>query len=506
MVEITKEFHIESMQYIRLHDTDSVAIALEDLKQGTDIHIAETSFSLREDILAGHKFSIMDIAVDAPVIKYGAKVGLAFKAILTGEHVHTHNVKTSLSGIESYTYAPEISPSKEAAADWAFEGYRREGGKVGTRNEVWVLSTVGCVSRLAERIATRANQRFEDACDGVVAFTHPFGCSQTGGDHENTKAITLALAQHPNAGGVLIVGLGCENNQISALLAALPEHRRSRVRYFNCQEVDDEIESGVEKIAELVDELRGDKREPCALSDLVIGMKCGGSDGFSGLSANPLVGRISDAVSAASGTVLLTETPEMFGAEQILMNRAVDSAVFDSTVKLINDFKQYFIDHKQNIYENPSPGNKAGGITTLEEKSMGAIQKGGTAPVTGVLQYAEPVKEKGLNLLQAPGNDAVSSTALSASGATMILFTTGRGTPLGFPAPTVKVASNSSLAASKSKWIDFDAGRVFSQGGLEVVTEELLQFIVDVASGRKKTKSEINEQREIAIWKGGVTL
>lgn len=494
------------MHFIHLHPSDSVAIALVPLTSGETICGESFELSLINDVPAGHKFAIKALEPGDVVMKYGAEIGSATNSIAVGEHVHVHNIKTRLEGLEEYEYNPIEAWQPEVSKTWSFQGYRREDGRVGTRNEIWVISSVGCVARFAERIARAADTECAGQCDGVVALTHPFGCSQTGGDHENTRKLTAALAQHPNAGAILLVGLGCENNQIRDILSLLPESRRKRVRYFNCQEVDDEMSEGVDAIRDLAAITQADKREACSASELVVGMKCGGSDGFSGLSANPLVGRIADKVCAAEGTVLLTETPEMFGAERILMNRAENEAVFQKTVSLINDFKAYFIEHKQNIYENPSPGNKEGGISTLEEKSMGAIQKGGSAIVKGVLDYAEPVKESGLNLLQSPGNDAVSSTALAASGATIILFTTGRGTPLGFPAPTVKIASNSKLATAKSTWIDFDAEPVLHGKSLDEVSDELMDVILAIASGERKTKSELNEQREIAIWKNGVTL
>lgn len=498
------------MEYIQLHSSDNVAVAIETLNKGalgnTKSVSLSAGFCLAQDISAGHKFALYAIKSGEHIIKFGAIVGVASSDIVAGEHVHTHNVKTTLNGVGEYHYEPVASFDEAIELKRFFDGYKRPDGKTGTRNELWVLSTVGCVSKIAERIALKANRLYGEQCDGVFAFTHPFGCSQTGDDHDNTRNITAALAQHANAGAVLIVGLGCENNQITELLKSIPLARKNRISYFNCQDVDDEIEVGLEKIAPLISLMSHDKREACPLSELVLGMKCGGSDGFSGLSANPLVGRITDAISQYGGTVLLTETPEMFGAEHLLMNRAESEVIFSNIVHLVNDFKQYFLDNGQNIYENPSPGNKAGGISTLEEKSMGAIQKGGVACVRGVLDYAQPVVRKGLNLLQAPGNDAVSSTALSASGSTLILFTTGRGTPLGFPAPTIKIASNTRLAKAKSKWIDFDAGQVFEKESIDHVASDLLDYIVEVASGQVQTKSELNEQREIAIWKSGVTL
>jgi altronate hydrolase len=496
------------MNSIFLHHTDSVVIALDALSAGECWDLAGIKTVVEEQLKPGHKYAIKPIAEGERVYKYGAPIGVATVDIARGEHVHSHNMATSLSGLETYHYKCNEPPaqSDKTSCNRTFFGYRRENGRVGTRNEIWVLSTVGCVARLAQKIACKAADLYSDQCDGVFAFTHPFGCSQTGDDLKKTQEIIAALAQHPNAGGVLVLGLGCENNQGKQLLEMIPAEHHRRIRFFNCQEAMDEVALGIHSIGELAQITTLDRRIKCPLSDLVLGMKCGGSDGFSGLSANPLVGRVADQLCGVDGTVLLTETPEMFGAEQILMNRAANRAVFEDIVRLVNDFKRYFIDHNQNIYENPSPGNIAGGITTLEEKSMGAIQKGGVASVKGVLRYAQPVVDCGLHLLQAPGNDGVSSTALTASGATMILFTTGRGTPLGFPSPTIKIASNSALAKSKKNWIDFDAGQLFTGKELSELSEELLDFIVDVASGRLQTCSERNDQREIAIWKNGVTL
>jgi altronate hydrolase len=383
-------------------------------------------------------------------------------------------------------------------------GYRRNDGRVGTRNEIWILPTVGCVSRTTERIAAIAHGRRSEGIDGVHAFTHPFGCSQLGDDLIGTRSLLAALACNPNAGGVLIVGLGCESNQLDALIDEIPETLRDRVRTLKAQAEEDETDAGLALVDELIAEASRVRREPVALSELVVGLKCGGSDGFSGLTANPLVGRISDVVIGSGGSAVLTEIPEIFGAERMLMARAADREVFDALVEVVNDFKRYFLEHGQPVSENPSPGNLAGGITTLEEKSLGAVQKAGGAPVADVLRYGGRVGRKGLNLLEAPGNDAVSSTALAAAGATMILFTTGRGTPLGFPVPTVKIASNSALAQRKKNWIDFDGGKVLDRG-LDATADELVALITGIASGAS-TAAERNDEREIAIWKRGVTL
>jgi len=491
----------------RLNDFDNVAVALEPLSAGVRVKLHGRDILLAADIPPGHKFALSELPEGSSIIKYGMPIGTATKHIRVGEHVHVHNLTTALRESESYEYCPTGSDEPEAQPSaLTFDGYRRENGLIGTRNEIWVLCTVGCVANLAQTIARRANEVLKGRCDGVYAFTHPFGCSQVGDDLEQTRRILAALAQNPNAGGVLLVGLGCENNQGRALLGEIPQIFRNKVRFFNCQAVADELEEGLKQVAALVDHAAGYQREPCSVSKLVLGMKCGGSDGFSGLTANPLVGRVANWMTALNGAVILTETPEMFGAEKFLMNRAASRKVFLSIVDLVDSFKQYFLDHGQSIYDNPSPGNKDGGITTLEEKSMGAIQKGGTSTVTDVLKYGEVVRRKGLSLLEAPGNDVVSSTALTASGATMILFTTGRGTPVGCPAPTVKISSNSQLAESKKNWIDFDASRVLVDGDFDSITDELIDQIIEVASGRIQTRSECNDQREIAIWKKGVTL
>lgn len=491
---------------IRVAPEDDVAVALRALARGANVDVGGVRVTLATDIAKGHKVAVRAIAAGATVHKFGFPFGKALRAIVPGEHVHTHNVATRLEGIEDYDYRPSRTPRQASeVGPRTFRGYCRRDGRVGTRNEIWILCTVGCVARTAERIARIANERFAGRVDGVHAFTHPFGCSQLGDDLSNTRRLLAALAAHPNAGGVLVIGLGCESNQLEALLAELPETERDRVRAFSAQNVDDETEEGLAAVEQLVQIAARDKREDCPLASLVIGLKCGGSDGFSGLTANPLVGAIADRVADAGGTPILTEIPEVFGAERLLMARAKDHEVFEGIVSVVNDFKRYFLDHDQPVYENPSPGNIAGGITTLEEKSLGAVQKAGHATVTQVLRYGERTKTTGLALLEAPGNDAVSSTALVAAGATIVLFTTGRGTPLGFPTPTLKIASNSALAAAKPRWIDYDAGVLVEGKDLGTAADELLRLVIDTASG-KPARNELNGEREIAIWKQGVTL
>jgi len=484
---------------------DDVAVAVRDIDAGTQVSIDGRSITLLQPIPRGHKFAIRDIATGSPIRKYGAPIGSALQDIATGAHVHSHNLATRLSGIDEYRYAGAQPDHAGRKFTRQFMGYRRADGRVGTRNEIWVLCTVGCVGRTAERIARVASTRFKGRVDGVFAFTHQFGCSQLGGDLDRTRNLIATLATHPNAGGVLILGLGCESNQLGRLLKEIPAAAQSRVRSFAAQQTGDETEEGLRVVEELVQIAEQDRREPFGLEALSIGLKCGGSDGFSGITANPLLGRIADRVTDSGGTAILTEIPEVFGAEQLLMERAASVDVFDGIVGVVNDFKQYFIRNEQPVSENPSPGNIAGGITTLEEKSLGAVQKGGHATVTQVLRYGERVHKPGLALLEAPGNDGVSSTALVAAGANLLLFTTGRGTPLGFPVPTLKISSNSALAQSKPHWIDFDAGRMLSGASSDDITDEFLDLIVATASGQL-ARNEVNEEREIAIWKDGVTL
>jgi altronate hydrolase len=492
---------------IRVHASDDVAVAVDPLEPGDVITVGGATVVVREAVPAGHKVALHALREDDVIHKYGWAIGRLTAAVDAGAWIHSHNLKTQLEGTLEYSYEPVVRGSTPPLRELTWEGFRRADGRVGTRNEVWVINTVGCVNWAAEKIARSANERFAGAIDGVHAFAHPYGCSQLGDDLGHTRRVLAGLMRHPNAGGVLVLGLGCENNQLDALLAEAGDVDRSRIRFFNTQDVFDEVQSGVTALNELVERMRDDHRETVPASALVLGNKCGGSDGFSGITANPLVGRVADRLTAAGGTVILTEVPEMFGAERVLMNRAASEPVYRDVVAMVNSFKDYFLRHGQPVYENPSPGNKAGGLTTLEEKSLGAIQKGGSSTVTSVLRYGQQVRTPGLALLEAPGNDGVSSTAMIASGATVLCFTTGRGTPLGFPAPTIKVASNSVIASKKPHWIDFDAGVLLDDpSAIEQTTDRFLAFVLDVASGRILTNNERNDVREIAIWKEGVTL
>ncbi|WP_435274122.1 UxaA family hydrolase [Psychrobium sp. nBUS_13] len=496
---------------ILVHRKDTVAVALEDLSKGAIITINDNNITLNEDIGRGHKIALGDQDINEQVIKYGYSIGYLTAPIKAGDWVHSHNLKTLLSDDDQFSYQPNqqvLDNRDNATHDMpTFMGYPRDNGLVGIRNELWIINSVGCVNHLAQSLVRQCRDKFSDLADDFLAVTHPFGCSQLGDDLAQTKQLLASLAANPNAGAVLFLGLGCENNQLSSLIKALPGEMSERIAYFNAQEVDDEEAQGMAMIEQLLATMANDKRVPCPVSKLTLAMKCGGSDGLSGLTANPLLGRISEKMARYGATVILTETPEMFGAEQVLMNNAANEAVYQDIVSLVDSFKQYFVENNQPVYENPSPGNKAGGLTTLEDKSLGAIQKGGNALVQGVIAYGEKATAKnGITLLQGPGNDAVSCTALAASGANMVLFTTGRGTPLGVPVPTVKIASNTSLATRKKHWIDYDAGQLLRLDKTqEQCTEEFFQLLLEIASG-KATKNELNQFKEISIWKGGVTL
>ena len=444
------------------------------------------------DLSTGHKIALCDIKKGENVIKYGYPIGHATEDIKAGDSVHTHNIKTNLSELLEYTYEPEFEEI-ERREERFFNGFVRKNGDVGIRNEVWIVNTVGCVNKVAETLAQKT---------GAKAFPHPFGCSQLGDDQKTTQLILKGMVNHPNAAGVLVLGLGCENNNIEVFKKVLGEWDEERVKFLNCQDVEDEIEEGIKIINELKIYADTFKREKVSVSKLKVGLKCGGSDGYSGITGNPLVGRFSDMLISCGGSTVLTEVPEMFGAEQILMKRCINKEVFEKNVNLINDFKKYFIAHNQEIYENPSPGNKAGGITTLEEKSLGCVQKGGTAPVVDILGYGDTLRKNGLNLLNGPGNDIVAITNLMAAGVHMVLFTTGRGTPVGCPVPTIKIATNSNLAKNKGNWIDFNAGEILD--GTDV-DEKFFDFCIEVANG-KLAKNEINGYSEISIFKDGVTL
>lgn len=489
--------------YIIINEFDNVAVCLRPHTKGEVVE----GVTLLDDIPQAHKVALKDIKAGEDVIKYGNPIGHATKDIKKGEHVHTHNVATNLDDVISYEYKPNYPEVLGYKSDRTVEVYERSTGEYGIRNELWIIQTVGCVSGMANKIIEEFKAKYDTTgIDGVYTFQHPFGCSQMGGDLVLTRTLLQDMVKHPNAGGVLVLGLGCEENLVSTFKDTLGAYDESRTRFLVSQEVEDEVSVGVELLKELYDQMKNDKRVTKPLSVLRIGLKCGGSDGMSGITANPLLGRFSDFLSINDAATVLGEVPEMFGAEKLLMARAKDEEIFNKIVKLINDFKVYFQNHHQVIYDNPSPGNKAGGITTLEDKSLGCTQKGGASKVNDVLAMGDRINSKGLNLLCTPGNDLCAVTTLACSGCQMVLFTTGRGTPFGGFVPTVKVATNTQMATKKSNWIDFNAGDLIDKLDMNQLLENFIDLICDIASGKKQTKNEINNFREISIFKDGVVL
>ena len=498
---------MSTVNFIKINPDDNVAVAIHPLKKGENITVNNKNIiTIQEDIPAGHKVALKDFNVDENIIKYGYPIGHTITPISQGAWINEKNIRTNLKGILNYKYTPALTHIDIQNKSLTFKGYRRKNGEAGIRNEIWIIPTVGCVNGIVNQLAQSLRQEAKDShIDSIVAYTHNYGCSQLGDDHENTRKILRDMVLHPNAGGVLLVGLGCENNQLNSFKEFLGEYDTERVRFMECQKVDDEFEEGMKLLRELYKIASKDKRIEIPINKLRIGLKCGGSDGFSGITANPLLGVFSDFLISQGGTAVLTEVPEMFGAETILMNRCESREIFNKAVQLINNFKKYFIDNHQPVYENPSPGNKAGGISTLEEKSLGCTQKCGKSPVRDVLRYGEKIQTHGLNLLSAPGNDLVAATALAASGCQMVLFTTGRGTPFGTFVPTVKVSTNTPLYKHKPGWIDFNAGALLENENMESLANRFINFIIEIASG-KYTQNEKKDYREIAIFKTGVTL
>lgn len=493
--------------HILIHPTDSVVLALQPLLQGTELRVNDNVLVVNEDIDKGGKIALADIQSGDAVIKYGSPIGFASQDIKSGMLVHTHNLKTLLTDGLTYDYLPEFPIVSVKNPEITIQAYPRSSGDIGIRNELWVIPTVGCVNAVARQIIERfKDEQNTSDIDGIHLFTHPYGCSQLGDDHENTRRILADMVHHPNAGGVLVIGLGCENNQVDAFRTLVGDVDHQRVHFMIAQQENDEVLAGCHHLQEIYQAMQHDRRETVSIGKLRVGLECGGSDGLSGITANPLLGKFSDYLISLGGSSVLTEVPEMFGAEHILFSRCHDRQTFERAVAMVNGFKRYFIEHNQPIYENPSPGNKKGGISTLEDKSLGCTQKAGDSPVMDVLNYGDRLRKPGLNLLSAPGNDAVATSALAAAGCHIVLFSTGRGTPYGGFVPTVKISTNSDLAERKPHWIDFDAGQLVYETTMEQALTSFIKLIGEVASGEKQTCNERNNFRELAIFKSGVTL
>ena len=498
---------MEQATYLKINPADSVVVCLQPKKKGEIIEVDGLSIALNQDTPAGHKVLIKDVNEGEDIIKYGYPIGHARQDLKAGDWVNENNLKTNLAGTLEYTYQPVGKELSIANENRTFKAYKRKNGDVGVRNEIWIVPTVGCVNGIAEKLAEKLRKETGlEGIDSVYAWHHNYGCSQLSEDHENTRKVLRDICLHPNAGAVLVLSLGCENNQPEDFMAMLGDYDKDRIKLLVTQRVDgDEVEAGMQILRELYDIAKKDKREEVPVSQLRVGLKCGGSDGFSGITANPLVGEFSDWLVAQGGTSVLTEVPEMFGAETILMNRCRTEELFNQTVSMINNFKNYFLSHGEPVGENPSPGNKAGGISTLEDKALGCTQKCGKAPVSGVMEYGDRLENKGLNLLSAPGNDLVAATALASCGCHIVLFTTGRGTPFGTFVPTMKIATNPTLAKNKPNWVDFSAGQLVEGRTMQEIVPEVINKVLAVASG-EKARNEENGYREISIFKNGVTL
>lgn len=497
---------MELTTYIKINQADSVVVCLQEKRKGEIIEVDGRQIVVNQDTPAGHKILIKDVSKGENIIKYGYPIGHAMDNLKAGDWVNENNLKTNLSGKLEYTYSPINEELNIKNENRTFKGYLRRNGDVGVRNEIWVVPTVGCVNGVAERLVKALrHETHGEGVDAIYAWHHNYGCSQLSDDHENTRKVLRDICLHPNAGAVLVLSLGCENNQPDDFMAMLGDYDKERIKLLVTQKVEDEMEAGMDILRSLYEKARQDQRETVPLSKLRVGLKCGGSDGFSGITANPLVGEFSDWLVAQGGTSVLTEVPEMFGAETILMNRCRTKALFDQTVTMVNNFKDYFLSHGEPVGENPSPGNKAGGISTLEDKALGCTQKCGKAPVNGVLEYGDRLQHDGLNLLSAPGNDLVAATALAACGCHLVLFTTGRGTPFGTFVPTMKIATNPDLARRKASWVDFSAGQLLEGRTMQELVPEFIEKVIRVASG-ELSKNEQNDYREIAIFKNGVTL
>ena len=498
---------MEQSSFIKINPADSVVVCLRPFSKGETISVDGKTINVAQDTPAGHKVLINDTAKGEDILKYGYPIGHAKEDLKAGTWVNENNLKTNLAGTLEYTYNPVNEKLDISQEDRTFKGYIRKNGEVGVRNEIWVVPTVGCVNGIAEKLVELLKKETQlEGIDDIKAWNHNYGCSQLSGDHENTRKVLRDICLHPNAGGVLVLSLGCENNQPDAFMEMLGDYDKDRIKLLVTQKVEgDELEVGMDLLRQLYNNAKKDQREVVPVSKLRIGLKCGGSDGFSGITANPLVGELSDWLVAQGGTSVLTEVPEMFGAETILMNRCENKQLFEQTVSLINNFKEYFLSHGEPVGENPSPGNKAGGISTLEDKALGCTQKCGRAPVSGVMEYGDRLENTGLNLLSAPGNDLVAATALASAGCQLVLFTTGRGTPFGTFVPTMKISTNNDLFARKPNWIDFNAGQLLLGKDMKSVRDSFIDKVIAVASG-EQARNEINGYREIAIFKTGVTL
>jgi altronate hydrolase len=502
------------MDTVRLDTTDNVVTAARALEVGTVIDGVRT----RALIPSGHKIATSDIASGAPVRKYAQLIGYASSEIAAGDHVHTHNVEfRNIEG--SYEFSTDLLPVVMVPDDQQdrFMGFRRENGSVGTRNYIAIVTSVNCSATAARMIADHFTPEVladYPNVDGVAAFVHGTGCGMAGdGDgFEALQRVMWGYARHPNHAGVLMVGLGCEMNQIDWLLEAYGLKQGPLFQTMNIQSVAGlrrTVELGIKKVQAMLLIANQATRTPCPASKLMVALQCGGSDAWSGITANPALGYACDLLAAQGGTGVLAETPEIYGAEHLLTRRAVDRATGDRLISLIKWWEGYTARNNGSMDNNPSPGNKKGGLTTILEKSLGAAAKGGTSPLMGVYKYAEPVRTRGFTFMDSPGYDPASVTGQIAGGCTLVCFTTGRGSAFGSkPSPTIKVATNTEMAKRMSEDMDVDAGTILSQGtSVEEKGREIYDMFLRVASG-EKTKSEAQGlgDYEFVPWQIGAVM
>lgn len=500
------------MTFVRLDRTDSVVVATRYLEAGSMVEDVMTNTR----IPSGHKVATRNLAPGDPVRKYAQIIGYANQPIDPGDHVHTHNIEFRNTSVD-YEFATDHRPMKPATSVDTFMGYHRDSGRVGTRNYIAVLTTVNCSATAARMISNHFTPdklaEFPNV-DGVAAFVHGTGCgmADSGDGFEALQRVMWGFAKHPNHAAVLMVGLGCEMNQIDWLLDAYGLKQSPTFQTMNIQNVAGlrrTVEMGISKINQMLPIANEAGRSEASASELMVALQCGGSDAWSGVTANPALGHACDLLVAQGGTGVLAETPEIYGAEHLLTRRALSRATGEKLIGLIDWWQDYTARNHSSMDNNPSPGNKQGGLTTILEKSLGAAAKGGTTPLTGVFKYAEPITAKGFTFMDSPGYDPASVTGQIAAGCNLVCFTTGRGSAFGSkPAPTLKIATNSELAARMPEDMDVDAGDILTKGAsVEEKGQEIYRRLLQVASGaRTKSEAQGLGDYEFVPWQIGAVM
>ena len=500
--------------FVLLNPRDSVVVALRGFQAGDTLALGEEAIQLLDSVPPGHKVAIRPVAAGEPIFKFGWSIGVATKPIRVGQHVHTQNVKCD-HHIDLEAISTDVPAELPRLEGHTFEGFRRADGRVGTRNYLAVISNVNCSASVARMIASRFDQQTLAAfpnVDGVISFRHEGGCAMAfnGSRHRMLSRVLGGMARHPNIGGFLLVGLGCEQGTLDHLVQSqgLQGEAVPVLSIQSAGGTSKTVERGVEIAAGLLKQVNGFQRETVPASHLVLGTECGGSDGYSGITANPALGAAADRLVACGGTAILSETSEIFGAEHLLTRRARSRAVAEKLLERIEWWKWYCSNYGEELDNNPSVGNKAGGLTTITEKSLGAVSKGGTTPLEAVYEYAEPVQQQGFVVMDTPGFDPASVTGMVAGGANLIAFTTGRGSCFGSkPTPTFKIASNTRLFQQLPEDMDFNAGQVVEGRSVDEVGQELFSRLLDTASGKPTCSEALGiGDEEFVPWLVGPVL